>query len=85
MDTMENGLRQVNVPGVSSSYLYMAGRGSFFVPHVENCNLGSLSYQQSGYDKVWLPVASGDTAKFEKVMRDAVPEFLSPASHVLAQ
>ena len=51
MATKENGLRNIDMPGVSSSYLQVSERGSFVVPHVETCAIsGSLSHQHFGHN-----------------------------------
>ncbi|KAH0556762.1 hypothetical protein GP486_005449 [Trichoglossum hirsutum] len=73
-----NQLHDLDIPGMSSDYIYLGAPGSLFTMHLEDYNVHSFNYLRSGKPKRWVVVNPGSRAKFEDLIKATFPKY--PAS-----
>jgi JmjC domain, hydroxylase len=67
-----NQLQHLEIPGMSSDYIYLGAPGSLFTMHLEDYNVHSFNYLRSGEPKRWVVVNPGSRTKFENVIKGNV-------------
>jgi len=65
--SVERDLRNNNIIGVKTPYLYVGSFGTSFAFHVEDFNLYSISYLHKGDPKTWYVIPPKDGEKLEKL------------------
>jgi hypothetical protein len=82
---------QVNVPGVTTPYLYFGMYKATFAWHVEDMDLFSINYIHFGAPKVWYVVPPAERSKFERFASslfydeaNECPEFLRHKNCVIS-
>ena len=63
-----NQLRHTEIPGISSDYFYLGLPGSAFTIHLEDYNLHSLNFLQSGWPKGWIVVPPAYRGGLERIV-----------------
>ena len=73
----------ISVPGVTDPYLYVGMYRSIFAWHSEDMDLHSINYLHFGEPKSWYCVPMSHKQRFERVMRDIVPDLFRECSEFL--
>lgn len=63
--TLSQGLRNQQIMGVTSPYLYVGTWRAMFGWHKEDMDLYSINYLHAGHPKFWYSIDLRDNAKFE--------------------
>jgi hypothetical protein len=64
--TLKQGLKNQQIMGVTTPYLYVGSWRSMFGWHKEDMDLYSINYLHAGYPKFWYSVDLRDNKKFEE-------------------
>ena len=75
----------VDVPGVSSPWLYIGGLFSAFCWHTEDLWMYSCNHLHAGATKTWYVVPATAATKFEKATRSLLPTVFKDAPDLLYQ
>ncbi|KOO53282.1 jarid1a protein [Chrysochromulina tobinii] len=75
----------VDVPGVSSPWLYVGGLFGAFCWHTEDLWMFSCSHLHAGATKTWYVVPAVAASKFEKATRALLPSVFQDAPDLLYQ
>lgn len=81
-DSLLHYLNQL-IPGISSPMIYVGMMFSSFCWHTEDNYLYSTNFIHNGAPKTWYGVPSSSAAKFEKVMREQLPELFNYQPNLL--
>ena len=76
---------QIDVPGVSSPWLYVGGLFSAFCWHTEDLWMYSCNHLHAGATKTWYVVPAAAALKFEKATRAMLPALFEHAPDLLYQ
>jgi hypothetical protein len=74
---------QVEIPGITKSYLYFGTWKSTFAWHVEDMNLYSINYHHFGAPKLWYAVPTSKADNMETVMASLFPSLHKECSSFL--
>ena len=76
LSNLDSALRLIgcDVPGVSSSMLYIGMYSTLFPFHVEDCDLYSINYLHVGDPKSWYCVSPKERTRFESLARSKFPQ-----------
>ena len=85
LSDLDSTLRLIgcDVPGVSSSMLYIGMYSSLFPFHVEDCDLYSINYLHIGEPKSWYCVPPAERTRFESLARSMFPQDSSTCKEFL--
>ena len=75
----------VDVPGVSSPWLYVGGLFGAFCWHTEDLWMFSCSHLHAGATKTWYVVPAAAASKFEKATRAMLPSVFQDSPDLLYQ
>lgn len=75
----------VDVPGVSSPWLYVGGLFSAFCWHTEDLWMYSCNHLHEGATKTWYVIPAAAATKFEKATRSLLPSLFADAPDLLYQ
>ncbi|KAI9764605.1 MAG: Lysine-specific demethylase 4B [Geoglossum simile] len=78
-----NQLQHLEIPGMSSDYIYLGAPGSLFTMHLEDYNVHSFNYLRSGEPKRWVVVNPGSRTKFENVIKATFPTIPAACSQFM--
>ena len=74
-----------DISGMTVPWLYVGMVFSTFCWHAEDHYTYSINYQHFGATKTWYGIPAEDAEKFEKAMREAVPELFETQPDLLFQ
>ena len=72
-----------HISGITIPMMYVGMLFSCFCWHTEDDYLYSINYLHTGAPKTWYGVGSGDSALFEKVMKDSLPDLFETQPDLL--
>lgn len=81
-DSMLSHINQT-IPGVNSPMLYVGMMFSSFCWHTEDNHLFAINYIHAGEDKTWYGIPGSAAEKFERVMREALPDLFESTPNLL--
>lgn len=61
--------------GIHKPYLYVGGPLTSFGLHIEDGDLGSISYNHGGHAKIWYPIPGTQSEKLEGLVRKYTPKY----------
>ena len=83
LDTLLTRTVKDKVPGVTTPYLYVGSWRSFFAWHTEDQDLYSINFLHFGARKTWYCIPPAKRERFERCMRDALPDLFQSCSEFL--
>ncbi|KAI9771734.1 MAG: hypothetical protein M1839_002748 [Geoglossum umbratile] len=78
-----NQLQHLDIPGMSSDYIYLGAPGSLFTMHLEDYNVHSFNYLRSGEPKRWVVVNPSSRTKFEDLIKATFPAIPATCSQFM--
>ena len=83
LDTLLTKTVKDAIPGVTTPYVYLGSWRSFFAWHTEDQDLYSINFLHFGARKTWYCIPPSQRDKFERSVKDALPDLFESCSEFL--